>query len=416
MTIGARLHRAPISRHGDATLKPPSLIRYPYLPRILALAAIGIVTLVAACGGNENSNAGYRPTDTPAAGPAAAGSATPGKEFQSNGNEHITPGQAHGAYFSNPPTSGWHFPELPSPGIYTTTLTPEDVPHFLEHGGIWVLYNCPEGCNDLVNQLVPVVNRATQSNKPVALAPYPLMDEKVALVAWQRLQTLDAFDEQLVQTFIDKFACRYNPEGPGLCPSAAGETAPARDAGGSGFNLSRGCTPSGNTTRTYASAPARQIVRSRMYIATITTEKGDIKVELNAKAAPITVNNFVFLACEKFFDGLTFHRVLPGFVAQGGDPKGDGSGGPGYAIPDEKSELKHEEGVIAMAKSSQPNSAGSQFYITLAPQPALDPTYTVFGKVTSGMDVVKQIALRDPSSGGNLPPGDKIVRITIEQR
>jgi peptidylprolyl isomerase len=382
---------------------------------------VAVCTLAAACGGNENSNEGVVATATPAgtgtaAAAASPGSGTPGREFQTNGNDHVTPNQVHGAYFSNPPTSGWHFVELPSPGIYNTALAPEDVPHFLEHGGVWVLYSCPEACTELVNQLVGVVNQATQKRQPVALAPYPLMDEKVALVAWQRLQTLDKFDEGQITNFIEKLNCKYNPEGGPYCPTTAGATAPGRDAGSAGFNLSRGCVASGNTSKSYPSSPPRIVSKNKTYTATITTEKGDIKVQLDAKAAPITVNNFVFLACDKYYDGLTFHRVLPGFVAQGGDPKGDGTGGPGYSIMDERNDLKHEEGAIAMAKSSAPNSAGSQFYITLAPQTMLDGGYTVFGKVVGGMDVVKQITARDPSKGGSLPPGDKIVRITIEEK
>jgi peptidylprolyl isomerase len=173
-------------------------------------------------------------------------------------------------------------------------------------------------------------------------------------------------------------------------------------------------TPVASTSdRTFSKAPAFTIDPNKGYVADIKTEKGDIIIELNAKAAPFTVNNFLFLAQQHFYDGLTFHRVVPSFVAQGGDPKGDGSGGPGYTIPDEKSPLLHDTGAVAMAKTSAPNSAGSQFYITMAPQPALDGKYTVFGQVTSGMDVVNQLTPRDPASATT--PGDKIVSITISQ-
>lgn len=282
-----------------------------------------------------------------------------------------------------------------------------------------MLYNCAQACPELVNQLVPVVNHATEQKKPVALAPYTLMDKKIALVAWQRLQTLDSFDQGAIETFIDKLTCRYNPEGAGVCPTTAGTTAPARDAGSGGFTGQRAASPTpagAKTVKRYASAPAMQIDPNKSYIATITTAKGEIKVQLDAKAAPITVNNFVFLARDHFYDGTTFHRVIPGFVAQGGDPNGDGTGGPGYTIPDEQSGLKHDEGVIAMAKSNQPNSAGSQFYITLAPQPSLDNNYTVFGKVISGMDVVKQLPARNPTGAANQPPGETIKSITIEEK
>jgi len=155
----------------------------------------------------------------------------------------------------------------------------------------------------------------------------------------------------------------------------------------------------------YAQAPAMTIDANKTYAATITTSKGTIELSLDAKAAPVTVNNFVFLARDKFYDGLTFHRVEAGFVIQGGDPKGNGTGGPGYTIPDENSGLLHVDGALAMAKTSAPNSAGSQFYITLGAQPSLDGKYTVFGKVTSGQDVPKKIAV-----------GDKITTITISEK
>ncbi|HZU78201.1 MAG TPA: peptidylprolyl isomerase [Dehalococcoidia bacterium] len=180
----------------------------------------------------------------------------------------------------------------------------------------------------------------------------------------------------------------------------------------------------GTSSRSFAKAPPFTIDVNKGYIATIKTDKGDIVVELNAKAAPLTVNNFVFLAQQHFYDGLTCHRVIPNFVAQCGDPKGDGTGGPGYTIPDEKSPLLHDTGAIAMAKPSRtdssgnsvpaPNSAGSQFYITLSPQPSLDGQYTVFGQVIQGMDVAQSLTPRDPSANPSAPPGDRIISITIQ--
>jgi cyclophilin family peptidyl-prolyl cis-trans isomerase len=155
----------------------------------------------------------------------------------------------------------------------------------------------------------------------------------------------------------------------------------------------------------YAHAPAMSIDTSKTYSAIMVTSKGTIELSLDAKAAPTTVNNFVFLAQEKYYDGLTFHRVEPGFVIQGGDPKGNGSGGPGYTIPDEASGLKHVDGALAMAKTSAPNSAGSQFYITLGALPDLDGRYTVFGAVTGGKDVPKLIAV-----------GDTITSVTISEK
>jgi peptidyl-prolyl cis-trans isomerase B (cyclophilin B) len=158
----------------------------------------------------------------------------------------------------------------------------------------------------------------------------------------------------------------------------------------------------------YSEPPAMQIDAAKTYVATISTAKGDVVVQLDASAAPQTVNNFVFLARAGFYDGLTFHRVEPGFVIQGGDPAGTGSGGPGYTVPAEI-QLPHVEGAIAMARrGDQVNptraSSGSQFYITLAPTPFLDGAYTAFGQVTTGMDVVQSIAV-----------GDVIERITITE-
>jgi peptidyl-prolyl cis-trans isomerase B (cyclophilin B) len=157
--------------------------------------------------------------------------------------------------------------------------------------------------------------------------------------------------------------------------------------------------------KSWPSAPKQSIDAAKTYSATMVTSKGTIELSLDAKAAPITVNNFVFLAREKFYDGLTFHRVEPGFVIQGGDPQGSGQGGPGYTIQDEKSGLKHVDGALAMAKTSAPNSAGSQFYITLGAQASLDANYTVFGIVTNGKDVPGKIAI-----------GDKITSVTITEK
>jgi cyclophilin family peptidyl-prolyl cis-trans isomerase len=157
--------------------------------------------------------------------------------------------------------------------------------------------------------------------------------------------------------------------------------------------------PSANRANYFKALPSMTIDAKKAYVAAITTSKGNITVSLDASAAPQTVNNFVFLANQGFYDGLTFHRVEPGFVIQGGDPLGKGNGGPGYTIPAEI-KLLHVEGAIAMARlSDQVNpkreSSGSQFYITLAATPFLDGAYTAFGKVTSGMDVVKKIAVGD---------------------
>lgn len=129
--------------------------------------------------------------------------------------------------------------------------------------------------------------------------------------------------------------------------------------------------------------------------AVIETERGNFIVEFYPQDAPQTVVNFVNLANKGFYNGLTFHRVEPGFVVQGGDPKGTGEGGPGYTIPAEFNKQKHLRGTLAMARTNDPNSAGSQFYICLSPQPSLDNSYTVFGQVVKGMENVDKIKKGD---------------------
>ena len=171
----------------------------------------------------------------------------------------------------------------------------------------------------------------------------------------------------------------------------------------------------GTTTMQWSKQPAMSIDTKKTYEAVLKTVKGDIRIQLYADKAPITVNNFVFLARQGFYDGVTFHRVLSGFMAQTGDPTGTGSGGPGYQFADEISPaLKHDsEGIVAMANSGR-NTNGSQFYITYAPQPHLDGGYNIFGKVITGMDVLRKISLRDPAKKG--PPGDQILSIEIIEK
>jgi peptidyl-prolyl cis-trans isomerase B (cyclophilin B) len=139
-----------------------------------------------------------------------------------------------------------------------------------------------------------------------------------------------------------------------------------------------------------------QIDPAKRYTARMETDKGTIDLELYPQHAPKTVNNFVFLAREGFYDGLKFHRVIANFMVQGGDPTGTGRGGPGYKFEDELADnpLKHETGTLSMANAG-PNTNGSQFFITHAPQPHLNGKHTVFGKVTQGQDVVNAIRQGD---------------------
>lgn len=163
----------------------------------------------------------------------------------------------------------------------------------------------------------------------------------------------------------------------------------------------------------YTHAPDMQIDPRKKYTAIFHTVKGDITVELFAAQAPITVNNFVFLAREGFYNNTTFHRVIAGFMAQGGDPTGTGTGGPGYKFNDEPSALalRHDSaGLLSMANAGR-NTNGSQFFITYGPTPHLNGQHAIFGRVTQGMDVLRSIRERDPQRDRN--PGDAIIAIDI---
>ena len=203
-------------------------------------------------------------------------------------------------------------------------------------------------------------------------------------------------------------AATQAPAAAGTAPAtAAAEPTPA-PTGAAPTALVEATPASAQVQRQFDAPPPMTIDTDKQYTAMIETARGNIGVELYPKAAPQTVNNFVFLARNGFYDGLTFHRVEPGFVIQGGDPSGDGTGGPGYTLPAEI-ELTHGEGAVAMARrpdqvNPERRSSGSQFYITLAPTPHLDGGYTVFGQVVEGMDVAQSIAI-----------GDVIESVTIQE-
>ncbi|MEW5942080.1 MAG: peptidylprolyl isomerase [Chloroflexota bacterium] len=166
----------------------------------------------------------------------------------------------------------------------------------------------------------------------------------------------------------------------------------------------------------WSSPPPMTIDPSVQYFATVRMAKGGtFTIQLYADKAPITVNNFVFLARQGFFNGLTFHRVIKDFMAQTGDPTGSGMGGPGYEFVDEFSDLTFDKpGVVAMANSG-PNTNGSQFFITFAPTDWLNGRHTIFGQVAEGMDVVLGIAIREAGAGPTAP-GDAIATISISER
>lgn len=181
----------------------------------------------------------------------------------------------------------------------------------------------------------------------------------------------------------------------------------------------RGSLPADVAARNgfYTAPPPMTIDPSRTYLATITTPRGDIVIRLRPDLAPETVNNFVFLAREGFYDGVTWHRVLPDFMAQGGDPTGTGTGGPGYTIKDEFTPdmIFDRPGLVAMARTPMPNSAGSQFFITTAPAPHLNGQYTIFGEVIEGQEIVNGIPLRNPDENPTTP-GEQMLRVTITEQ
>lgn len=168
--------------------------------------------------------------------------------------------------------------------------------------------------------------------------------------------------------------------------------------------------------RQFSTCPDLVIEPDGRYFATLKTEKGDLVLRLFADLAPLTVNSFVFLAQNGWYEQITFHHVIPGFLVQTGDPSGTGAGNPGYFTINENSSLKFERaGLVAMANSG-PDTNGSQFFITLGPAPQLDGYYTIFGEVVSGLELLEQLSARDSILGQSAPPGDMLIGVTIEER
>lgn len=168
--------------------------------------------------------------------------------------------------------------------------------------------------------------------------------------------------------------------------------------------------------RQYLECPPMTIDAKKMYTATIKTDTGDIVIQLFPDKAPVAVNSFVFLARQKWFDNTIFHRVLPGFIAQAGDPSGSGYGGPGYAFSTEITGTSRFDrpGLVGLANAG-PNSNGSQFFITFIPAPDLDGQYTIFGQVIEGLEIAEKLNPRDPGLGGALPDASKILTVTITE-
>ncbi|HET6598066.1 MAG TPA: peptidylprolyl isomerase [Anaerolineales bacterium] len=169
--------------------------------------------------------------------------------------------------------------------------------------------------------------------------------------------------------------------------------------------------------RQYTSCPAVTVQPNKQYIATLHTEKGNVVIQLFADKAPMTVNSFLFLVREGWYDNITFHRVIPGLFAQTGDPSGTGKGNPGYYIITEIDPALtfDKPGMVAMVNSG-PDTSGSQFFITYAPIPEYNEKYTIFGEVLSGREILEQLSPRDAKPGTDTPPGDTLISITIEEK
>jgi len=209
-----------------------------------------------------------------------------------------------------------------------------------------------------------------------------------------------------------------------------GSTNSSGDTGVRGEGVTRKTAEAGSTAVTgassdikqYAAPPAMTIDTGKTYTATIKTEKGDVTVQLDAKAAPEAVNNFIFLSKEGFYDGSTFFRVIADdsgtlHFVQAGDPTGTGFGGPGYDLPYEPTATGFTTGTLAMAKPQGAGAAnnGSQFFVTLTDEPTLDGKNTAFGKITSGLDVLQGLEPRDPQTQQDPPPGVRIESIEISE-
>jgi len=152
----------------------------------------------------------------------------PGERFPDQGLSHLADiSEPHPPYNSNPPTSGWHTAPMVRPGIYTQPRVPENIGHNYEHGGVWILYNCPDGCEEDVTILTDIVNTSIDKGRPVALAPYPPLDTKFTVSAWRHLLEFDALDSEAIDTienFIGRHACRFNPEGGPYCSGVRGKS------------------------------------------------------------------------------------------------------------------------------------------------------------------------------------------------
>jgi cyclophilin family peptidyl-prolyl cis-trans isomerase len=250
---------------------------------------------------------------------------------------------------------------------------------------------------------------AKKTEKTIQYVGIAMIAIVVALVVWQYVAKLQPQNQKSDAVTPENVAEPVNTDAP-ASPASAGGVADV------GSGTACAAFDSIAAAKQYNEAPPMMVDQAKQYFATFKMAKGgEFVVELYPAKAPITVNSFVFLACKNYFDGVTFHRVLDGFMAQGGDPTGSGSGGPGYEFVNENSDLTFDkDGVLAMANAG-PDTNGSQFFITYGAQEFLNGGYTIFGQVVEGMDVVNAITRRDPQQSPTFE-GDAIEMVTITEK
>jgi cyclophilin family peptidyl-prolyl cis-trans isomerase len=317
-------------------------------------------------------------------------------------------------YPQDPPVGGAHAPIWQECEFYDAPVRNEHAVHSLEHGAVWIAYR-PDLDPDTVEMLAGLTDRFE-----VLVSPYPGLDVPVVATAWGIQLRLAQADEAVLRDFVDEY--RDGPDAPE--PEAGcndGRGIGVAGLGPAGYAAFReqpaACgaeTPPPAMELQYE-APGDQEAGDTV-TATITTSCGDIVVSLDPGAAPETVNSFVFLAEQGFFDGTVSHRVVPGFVIQAGDPTGTGRGGPGYVIPDEfPAESTYHRGTVAMANAG-PGTTGSQFFVVLADAP-LPPEFSILGTVIDGMDVADRIAQvplgTSPSTGEQSTPLETVYLETV---
>lgn len=303
------------------------------------------------------------------------------------GAQHIPSGERFTGYNTVPPSSGPHWDRPAACGVYDQEVPDERVVHNMEHGNVIISYNLADAAE--IQRLEALLKDLPAFEMWGIARPYFEVEQgTVAMTAWGVVDSFEGVDEARIIEFYRAYARNRRSE----------ETARF------------GPIPCGKLE-----VPAMTVDAATKYTATINTNQGTIVLDLFPKEAPKTVNNFVSLARDGFYDGTIFHRVMSNFMIQGGDPTGTGRGGPGYNFEDEfhPSLVFDSEGILAMANSG-PGTNGSQFFITVAPTPWLTGAHTIFGRVREGQDVVVGITAV-PKDAGDKPLSDVIVESIVIQ-